>query len=146
LRYKNRIKFIDNRYAQKMARGGNHQGILVDVEDFKEANLSDLKRERFILILDSLTDTGNIGAVVRSAYALGADGVIACGVKGLNFASIARTSSGAIFDMPFRVVPNILDLLNEFKQVGFTIYGASMEGESLRSLRLMERRWFSFRK
>ncbi len=41
-----------------MARGGNHQGILVDVEDFKEANLSDLTSERFILILDSLTDTG----------------------------------------------------------------------------------------
>jgi len=55
LEIKNRIKFIDYRYAQKMARGGNPQGILVDVEDFKEANLSDLKRERFILILDSLT-------------------------------------------------------------------------------------------
>ncbi len=37
--------------------------------------------------------------------------------------------------MPFRVVPNILDLLNELKQLGFTIYGASMEGESLRSFK-----------
>jgi 23S rRNA (guanosine2251-2'-O)-methyltransferase len=131
LRYKDSIKFIDSRFAQKMARGGNHQGVLVEVDDFRESSFEDLKRENFLLIFDSLTDTGNIGAVVRSAYTLGADGIIACGVKSLNFASIARTSSGALFDLPFMIAPNILDILNELKQVDFTIYGASMEGESL---------------
>jgi len=130
-RYKDKIKFIDNRLAQKMSKGGNHQGVLIEVKDFKQSSLEDLKKEDFILVLDTLTDTGNIGAIVRSAYALGADGIIACGVKSLNFASIARTSSGALFDLPFRIVPNILDVLNELKQVGFIIYGASMEGENL---------------
>ncbi len=61
-----------------MARGGNHQGVLVEVDDFRESSFEDLKRENFLLIFDSLTDTGNIGAVVRSAYTLGADGIIAC--------------------------------------------------------------------
>ncbi len=36
LRYKDSIKFIDSRFAQKMARGGNHQGVLVEVDDFNE--------------------------------------------------------------------------------------------------------------
>jgi len=58
----------------------------------------------------------------------------------LNFASIARTSSGAIFDLPFVVVPNILDVLNELKQVGFIIYGASMEGEDLESCKFNSKR------
>jgi len=129
--YKSSIKFLENRWAQSMAKGGNHQGILVEMEDFSQSNLAMMKQNDFILVLDSLTDTGNIGAIVRSAYALGVDGIIASGVKSLNFASIARTSSGALFDMPFLIIPNTLDVLNELKQVNFKIYGAGVEGKAL---------------
>jgi 23S rRNA (guanosine2251-2'-O)-methyltransferase len=129
--YKSSIKFLENRWAQSMAKGGNHQGILVEMEDFSQSNLATLKENDFILVLDSLTDTGNIGAIVRSAYALGVDGVVATGVKSLNFSSIARTSSGALLDMPFVIIPNTLDVLNELKQVNFKIYGASSEGKAL---------------
>ncbi len=129
--YKSSIKFLENRWAQSMAKGGNHQGILVEMEDFSQSNLATIKENNFILVLDSLTDTGNIGAIVRSAYALGVGGIIATGVKSLNFASIARTSSGALLDMPFVIIPNTLDVLNQLKQVDFTIYGASSEGKAL---------------
>jgi 23S rRNA (guanosine2251-2'-O)-methyltransferase len=131
--YKSRIKFLENRWAQSMARGGNHQGILVEMEEFRETKLTTMKQGNFILVLDSLTDTGNIGAIVRTSYALGVDGIIATGVKSLNFASIARTSSGALLDMPFTIISNILDVLNELKQVGFKLYGASMDGKGLES-------------
>jgi len=129
--YKSSIKFLENRWAQSMAKGGNHQGILVEMEDFSQSNLAMMKQNDFVLVLDSLTDTGNIGAIVRSAYALGVDGIIASGVKSLNFASIARTSSGALLDMPFLIIPNTLDVLNELKQVNFKIYGAGVEGKAL---------------
>jgi 23S rRNA (guanosine2251-2'-O)-methyltransferase len=129
--YKSRIKFLENRWAQSMAKGGNHQGILVEMEEFVQSDLTTMKQSNFVLVLDTLTDTGNIGAVVRSAYALGVDGIIASGVKSLNFASIIRTSSGALLDMPFVIIPNILDVLNELKQVDFRLYGASMEGKAL---------------
>ncbi len=66
--------------------------------------------------------------LVRTAFALGVDGIVVTGVKSLNFASVARTSSGALLDMPLVIIPNILDVLNELKQQKFTIYGASMEG------------------
>jgi 23S rRNA (guanosine2251-2'-O)-methyltransferase len=99
------------------------------METFKQSTLNTLKKENFILVLDTLTDTGNIGAIVRSAYALGVDGIIASGVKTLNFASIMRTSSGALLEMPFLIMPNILDVLNELKQVDFKVYGAGMEGD-----------------
>ncbi len=130
-RYRDSIKFIENRWVQKMAKGGNHQGILIEIEDLSFTTLKEMKDSDFILILDGLTDTGNIGAIIRSAYALGVDGVIATGVKSLNIASIIRTSSGALLDMPFAIIPNILDVLNELKQVGFWLYGASMEGKNL---------------
>jgi len=130
-RYRSRIKFLETKWAQSMAKGGNHQGILVEMEPFELSDLASMKQNRFILVLDGLTDAGNIGAIVRSAYALGVDGIVATGIKQLNFAAIARTSSGALLDMPFTIIPNILDPLNELKQVGFTLYGASMDGTSL---------------
>jgi len=126
--YRDKIKFLENRWAQQMSKGGNHQGILVELEEFSFATLENLKQNDFIVVLDKLTDSGNIGAIIRTAYALGVDGVIATGVKSLNLASIARTSSGALLDMPFAIIPNTLDVLNELKQVGFKVYGASMDG------------------
>jgi len=137
---KPKIKFLEEKWAQKMAKGGNHQGILLEMEPFEQSNLATLKQEGFILVLDNLTDTGNIGAIVRSAYALGADGIVATGVKTLNFSAIARTSSGALLEMPFVIIPNVLDVLNELKQVDFTIYGASMDGEALDKCQFNQKR------
>ncbi len=130
-RYKSRIKFLENRWAQSMAKGGNHQGILIEMKEFIQSDLTTMKEGNFILILDSLTDVGNIGAIIRTAYALGVDAIIATGVKQLNFASITRSSSGAMLDMPFVIIPNILDVINELKQVEFKIYGASMDGSAI---------------
>ena len=138
--YKPKIKFLEEKWAQSMSKGGNHQGILVELESFQESNLATLKQERFIVVLDGLTDTGNIGAIVRSSYALGVDGIIATGVKSLKMASIVRTSSGALLDMPFVIIPNILDVLNELKQVNFTVYGASMDGEELNKCQFNEKK------
>jgi 23S rRNA (guanosine2251-2'-O)-methyltransferase len=133
-KYHDRIKFLEEKWAQSMSKGGNHQGILVEMAEFEQSSLSEIKKNDFIVVLDGLTDVGNIGAIVRSAYALGADAVIAAGVKQLNFAAIARTSSGAMLDMPFMIAGNILDTFNELQQLGFTFYGASMDGEQVQAL------------
>ncbi len=132
--YHDKIKFLEEKWAQSMSKGGNHQGILVEMEAFEQSTLAEIKKNDFIVVLDGLTDVGNIGAIVRSAYALGADAVIAAGVKQLNFAAIARTSSGAMLDMPFMIAANILDTFNELQQLGFTFYGASMDGENVQTL------------
>jgi len=127
--YKPKIKFLEERWAQSMSKGGNHQGILLEIEDFEESEFSQIKKGDFIVVLDRLTDVGNIGAIVRSAYAMGADAVIATGVKKLYYAAITRSSSGALLDMPFLIKHNIGDVLNELHQVGFVSYGASMDGD-----------------
>lgn len=130
-KYHDKIKFLEPKWAQSMAKGGNHQGILIEMNPFVQTGFEEIKQSDFIVVLDGLTDVGNIGAIVRSAYALGAGAVIAAGVKQLNFAAIARTSAGALLDMPFMVSDNILDHINELKQVGYRFYGASMDGEAV---------------
>ncbi|XPV68399.1 MAG: 23S rRNA (guanosine(2251)-2'-O)-methyltransferase RlmB [Halarcobacter sp.] len=127
---------LDNKKAQSLAHGGNHQGFFLKLKEFQTQSLKDIKDSNFIVVLDGLTDVGNIGAICRSAYSLGVDAIIACNVNQLNYAAIARTSSGALLDLPFCNFPNILDLTNELKHSGFKLVGASMEGTSLKEFEL----------
>jgi len=138
--FHDKIKFLEEKWAQSMSKGGNHQGILLEVTDLEESTLSEIKKNDFIVVLDGLTDVGNIGAIVRSAYALGADAVIATGVKQLNLAAITRTSSGALLDIPFMIRHNILDVLSELKQVGFSFYGADMNGAAVQEMTFSTKR------
>ena len=138
--YHDKIKFLEEKWAQSMSKGGNHQGLLIEMDEFEESSFTEIKKNNFIVVLDGLTDVGNIGAIVRSAYALGAEAIIATGVRQLNFAGIARSSSGAMLDMPFMIAPNILDTFNELGQLGFTVYGASMDGENVQNVTFEEKR------
>ena len=139
-RFGDKIKLIENRWAQSLSRGGNHQGILAEVEDYPQFTLSDIKSGDFIIVMDTITDVGNIGAIVRSAYALGVDGIVACGVNSLNFSAVARTSAGALLDMPVVIEKSILNVLNECKLEGFSLYGAAMDGRAVEEMSFFKKR------
>ncbi len=134
------IKRVPQNAAQVMSKNSNHQGFLADVDDIKPINLSDIQTAEFVVILSGLTDVGNIGAIVRTAYALGVDAIVVCGLKSLNIDSIARSSSGAVFDMPLVVENNIHDIINDLKTQDFKLYGALMDGEDVRSLHVSGKR------
>jgi 23S rRNA (guanosine2251-2'-O)-methyltransferase len=134
------IKRIPNEAAQKMSKNANHQGFLAEVDDYKLHDYKTFFDKDFILVLAGLTDVGNIGAIVRSAYALGVDSIVACGVKKLNIEPILRTSTGALFDMPFALEHNIHNVLNDFKMSGFTSYGAEMGGVDIRDAQIKKKR------
>jgi 23S rRNA (guanosine2251-2'-O)-methyltransferase len=134
------VKRIPNEAAVKMSKNANHQGFLAEVEDYTPQNYKDFFDKDFILILAGLTDVGNIGAIIRSAYALGVDAVVACGIKKLNIEPLLRTSTGALFDMPFAVEHNIHNVLNDLKMSGFTSYGADMGGVDIRQAAIVKKR------
>lgn len=123
---------LDNKKAQALAQGGNHQGFFLRLKEFEYSDISEIKEKNFILVLDGLTDVGNIGAIARSAYSLGVDAIVASNVKTLNNSGLIRTSSGAMLDIPFALYPNTLDLANELKQCGFALIGATMDGTDLK--------------
>jgi len=134
------IKRLDNKKAQAMAKGGNHQGYLVKISDFKYTTLKDIKDGHFVLVLAGLTDVGNIGAIIRSAYSLGVTGVVVSMVNQINISAVARTSSGAVFDMPIALVKDIGSVINELKQSSFEVYCADMDGEDVRNTVLMKKK------
>ena len=130
-----KIERADAKKAQTLARGGNHQGFLAEVEDFSFGDLASVKDDKFVSILYGLTDVGNIGAIMRSAYALGADSVIVV-ANNLNMAGVVRASSGAAYELNVVKASDGLSVLNELKQSGFEIYAASAGGTSFKELKL----------
>jgi 23S rRNA (guanosine2251-2'-O)-methyltransferase len=139
-KYHDKIKFLEEKWAKSMCKGGNHQGILVEIDDLTQTSFNNIKQSDFILVLDGLTDVGNIGAIVRTAYALGVDSIIMTGVNNLNLSAITRTSSGAMLDMDFMINKNILDHINELSQLGFIFYGAMMDGIDINKLEFNQKR------
>ncbi len=131
---------LDAKKAQAMAHGGNHQGMFLKIADIDFTPFAEVKKSDFLLILHGVTDVGNIGAIIRSAYALGVDAVIVSGVKSLPLEALVRTSSGAIFELPVVLFHDTATLINELKQAGFTTYAAAMEGEDVREMTFAPRK------
>jgi 23S rRNA (guanosine2251-2'-O)-methyltransferase len=124
----------DEKKAQSLARGGNHQGFLLEIEDFYFEEINEIKKKDFIVVLDGLTDVGNIGAIARTCYALGVGGLIICGIKNLDMAPVVRTSSGTALDLPITIIQNSSDLANELKQLKFTLAGADASGYDIKTI------------
>lgn len=127
-----RIKKLDFKAAQSYARGGNHQGFLMDIKEIHFASLMELKKGKFLAMLWGLSDMGNMGAIVRTAYALGVDGLIFI-ARRLNMETLIRTSSGAAASLPIALLEDGFSAINELKQVGFKLYGADSQGRDIRN-------------
>ncbi|MDD2781192.1 23S rRNA (guanosine(2251)-2'-O)-methyltransferase RlmB [Sulfuricurvum sp.] len=134
------IKRIPEKAAQSMVKGGNHQGFIAEISQIVPYASPFLKKCDFVVILNSITDMGNIGSLIRSAYALGVDAIVISGIKEPSLEPMIRTSSGAALDMPLVIIHNIHDVLHELKQSGFQIYGAVMDGQDIRETTFSSKR------
>ena len=134
-----KIHKVDNQKAQALAKGGNHQGFILKLTHIGYTSLKDIKAMNFILVLDGVTDVGNIGAIARTAYSLGIEALIASDIKTVNDSGILRTSSGALLDLPFLIHPKSADLASELKDAGFTLIGATTDGIDLKKYGKIEK-------
>ncbi|WP_103588792.1 TrmH family RNA methyltransferase [Campylobacter concisus] len=130
---------LDNQKAQSLARGGNHQGFLANVSEFEFSDIAELKKLNFIAILYGISDVGNIGAIARSAYALGCEGLVVV-AKSINMQGVLRSSSGAAYEIPIAIFEDGLSLLNELKQFGFKIYATASNGKNVKEIKFAGKR------
>lgn len=130
-----KIQKLDFKTAQAYAKGGNHQGFLLDIKEYEFSTLNEVKKSEFIVVLYGVSDVGNIGAIARTAFALGVDSLIFIGEK-LAMQGVIRTSSGAALDLKIVVNNDILSVLNELKQVGFHLYAAEGKGKEIHTLEI----------
>ena len=126
---------VDNRRLDQISPGANHQGIVAQVASYEYLELADLitqskaqVKRPVILAADSITDPHNLGAIIRTAEAIGAQGIVIPQRRAVGITSIvAKVAAGALETFPVARVVNLSRALEELKQAGFWIYGASAE-------------------
>lgn len=110
-----------------------HQGVLLELPKFKyselDAVLDNLSPQPLILILDLIQDPHNLGAIIRSAAAFGADAVVIARDRAAQItAASLKTSAGQAYKLPICRVSNIAQTLRLLKTLDFSIVGADIDG------------------
>lgn len=114
----------------KLAKN-NHQGIIMEVEEFNYVELDDLIKDGKcrLLILDHLEDPHNLGAIIRTAEAAGIDGIILPKNRSVSVnETVMKTSVGALYNVKICQVVNLSQTIKTLKQEGFWIIGTDMDG------------------
>jgi len=132
------VKEVNRTKLDGICPGGNHQGVIAAAAAHSYAEVEDILKiaeekgePPFIIISDGLEDPHNLGAVIRTADAVGAHGVIIPKRRavGLNF-TVGKSSAGAIEYVPVAKVSNLASCIDELKEKGIWIYGTDMDGEN----------------
>ena len=126
----------DRKKLDELCGSRNHQGIVayiaaasyVEPEDILQI-AKDKGEPPFVVILDEIQDPHNLGAILRTADAVGAHGVIipkhrAAALTG----TVAKTSAGAVHHVPVARVTNIPNTIDFLKEQGLWIAGTDLSG------------------
>lgn len=130
------IDEVDPRRLDQLTQHANHQGIVAQVSPYEYLSLEELiqqarlaSEQPVVVVADSITDPHNLGAIIRTAEALGAQGLVipqrrAVGVT----SSVMKVAAGALETFPVARVVNLSRALEELKEAGFWIYGTAANG------------------
>lgn len=117
---------------------GNHQGIAVEVEtetpaDFKSfIKTNRAQKNSFVVLLDEIQDPQNLGAIIRSAVCFGVSAMILPKWRSAHLTPAAmKSSSGAAAHLPIFQVVNLNYAIEQLKEKGYHIVGATVEGTPL---------------
>jgi 23S rRNA (guanosine2251-2'-O)-methyltransferase len=122
---------VDNLRLDRITENGRHQGIAIQVSAYEYADLDELiaaakekSTQPVIVVADGITDPHNLGAIIRSAAALGAQALVipqrrAAGIT----ATVAKVAAGTLEILPVARVINLNRALEKIKEAGFWVYG-----------------------
>ncbi len=116
-----------------LTHGATHQGVAAQMAAYEYKDLHDLINEAkatsdhpVLVVLDSITDPHNVGAIIRTAEAIGAQGLVIPQRRAVGITStVAKVAAGALETFPVSRVVNLSQALEQLKQSGFWIYGAA---------------------
>lgn len=130
-------KVTEEEIESKVGRGAVHQGVcaVVDTSDLYislEEYLSSEKKENpCLVLLDELEDPHNVGAIIRSAVAFGASGILLPAHGQVHVTgTVAKTSAGTIFSIPLIKIGNVNTTLREMKEKGYWTYALTGSGDT----------------
>src|SRR5271167_470357 len=129
------VRFVPRDELDQMAGNNAHQGVVAVTSAKQYNDLEDVvaaKRGQFSLmvVLDGVEDPHNLGAILRTADAAGADGVVIPERRSAAVtAAVAKVSAGASEHLPIAKVTNISRALEELKEKDLWVVGLDERGE-----------------
>lgn len=124
-----RVQHVEQDVLERLARGGVHQGVIAEVEDAsRDYGVEELVRTAagvpLLVVLDGIEDPHNLGAILRTADAAGADGVVMQTRRSAALGgAAAKASAGAVAHVRIAHVVNIARALEELKVAGVWTIG-----------------------
>ena len=130
---------IDKNKLDKMCNNTNNQGIAFDVEEYKYLDFGVVENDSnssFIVMLDSIEDPHNFGAIIRTCEGAGVDYIIIPKHRSVSVNStVYKTSSGAVSNVKIVEVNNLSNTISKLKSLGYWIYGAESNGKPYTSFK-----------
>ena len=132
------VEHVDRQTLDRMARDGNHQGVVLEtgpapVLDLEDLLEGDLSADAFVVILDSVEDPHNFGAIARSAAACGAAGLIFAKDRSAPLSPTAMKSAAGAMDWLNLVrVTNLARAIEALQKAGFWV--AALDADADRTI------------
>ncbi len=141
------VTMVEKRQLEKMLpQGAVHQGLALEVSGLPETDIHDMiigaqaRKRTVLLMLDQVTDPHNVGAIMRSACALGAHGVIMQKKHAPSLSGVlAKTACGGIEHIPVAYETNLSRCIEALKEGGFFAYGLDERGSDIGAITLPEK-------
>lgn len=138
------ISFVKKERLDQISITGKHQGVIAYAAAYEYAEVEDILNaakekgeDPFIILLDSIEDPHNLGAMIRTAHQAGAHGIIIPKRRAVGLtATVAKTSAGAINYLPVAKVTNLSQTIEELKEKGLWFVCADMDGELMYKMNL----------
>ncbi|MCH5349845.1 MAG: 23S rRNA (guanosine(2251)-2'-O)-methyltransferase RlmB [Oscillospiraceae bacterium] len=135
------IKQVSDSKLSAMSGGASHQGVIASCACAEYSTVEDILAisakkgsKPFIIICDEIEDPHNLGAIIRTAEAAGADGIIIPKRRSAALTeTVYKTSAGAASWLPVARVANIPSAIDTLKENGVWIYGTDASGEDYTS-------------
>ncbi|MGB7731335.1 MAG: 23S rRNA (guanosine(2251)-2'-O)-methyltransferase RlmB [Candidatus Acidiferrum sp.] len=132
------VRFEDRGQLDRLANTRDHQGVVAMVAARAPATLEDIiatanqakGQQGLIVLLDGVEDPHNLGAIVRTALAAGAHGVVIPERRAVGLTdAVARASAGALAHLPVAKVTNLARAMEDLKEAGYWLVGLDEAGE-----------------
>lgn len=108
-----------------------HQGIAIEVAPLEPLTMEALAEAKLVIVLDQITDPHNVGAIMRSALALGADAILTTRRHApAETGALAKSASGALDRLAIVELANLSRALQELAEIGFTRIGLDSDAET----------------
>lgn len=125
------IQYVPRDVLTRLAQSPDHQGLLAYVTPFPlRSKPFEAARHPFVLLIDGIQDPRNLGAILRSAYCIGVNGIIVLKKSSSPLTAIAlKASAGLAEYLEIYQASTAMSAVQELKKNGYHIYLASLDGE-----------------